>query len=677
LTGVGRRSRHIMPRSLTLGNGHILVGFDHRGEVRDFYFPFVGLENHAGGRHVHRVGVFADGTLRWFDDPSWDITVDCSADTSAGMITAKNDTLGVIVRFTDIVYNEKNILVREVAVENTRNEKRTIKLFFGQQFQISESRRGDTAYYDPRKNVIVHYKGSRVFLVNTRRNDIGFDDYSIGLFGIEGKEGTFQDAHDGVLSKNPIEHGAVDSVIGITLDMAGGAIETLHYWITVGLSVKEAEDLNDYVLAKKPEHLLETTKNFWHAWVNKQNFSFHGLSEDAVNLFKKSLLIMRAHTDNNGSVIASGDSDMLQYGRDTYSYLWPRDGARIMNALDRAGDFNLAREFFKFCNRILTDGGYFMHKYRPDGSLGSSWHPWMYDGKAELPIQEDETALVLHALWEHYELTRDLEFIEYLYNPFIEKTANFLVGFMYPDTGLPYPSYDLWEEKYGITTFSCAAKYGALLSAEKFARLLGKRDDADRYKEAAVKVKQAIGMYLYNKDGKMFYKLIRQKNGSKEFERDATIDISSFYGIVKFGVFDIDDARVKNSIATLEKTLLTLSPVGGVPRYEGDDYYRERGTPPNPWFITTLWLAQYYIKAARTEKDLARVHEIFAWTVAHATRSGVLSEQVHSMSGAQISAAPLAWSHAEYVATVIDYLEKLEDFGICKACNPVGKHLRV
>ena len=39
-----------------------------------------------------------------------------------------------------------------------------------------------------------------------------------------------------------------------------------------------------------------------------------------------------------------------------------------------------------------------MHKYNPDGSVGSSWHPWCgSDGLLQLPIQEDETALTLFA----------------------------------------------------------------------------------------------------------------------------------------------------------------------------------------------------------------------------------------------------------------------------------------
>jgi 3-oxoacyl-[acyl-carrier-protein] synthase-3 len=77
----------------------------------------------------------------------------------------------------------------------------------------------------------------------------------------------------------------------------------------------------------------------------------------------------------------------------------------------RAGDTLVARRFFRFCNDVLADGEYFMHKYSPDKSLGSSWHPWVRDGQPALPIQEDETALVLWSLWHYYEITKDIEFI--------------------------------------------------------------------------------------------------------------------------------------------------------------------------------------------------------------------------------------------------------------------------
>ena len=79
-----------MPRAVTLGNGHMLVGFDSRAQVRDLYYPYVGLENHIGVGHVHRVGVFADGVLHWLSDPAWEVGVDYEKETMAGKISARN-----------------------------------------------------------------------------------------------------------------------------------------------------------------------------------------------------------------------------------------------------------------------------------------------------------------------------------------------------------------------------------------------------------------------------------------------------------------------------------------------------------------------------------------------------------------------------------------------------------
>ena len=97
----------------------------------------------------------------------------------------------------------------------------------------------------------------------------------------------------------------------------------------------------------------------------------------------------------------------------------------------------------------------------------SSWHPWVRDGKVQLPIQEDETALVIISLWEYYELSKDLEFIEEVYTTLIKKAADFMSTYRDEVTGLPKPSYDLWEEKYGISTFTASAVYGALMAAGK------------------------------------------------------------------------------------------------------------------------------------------------------------------------------------------------------------------
>lgn len=659
-------------KSVALGNGQMLILLDNKGQVRDFFFPYVGLENHMGGHFIHRIGVWAEGEFRWFSDHSWHINVQCGGDTLASNISAENHELKVKIEFNDVVYNEKCIFMRKFVVTNTGEGKRQIRIFFGQEFEIMESHRGDTAYYDPIGKRVIHYKGRRVFLINARIGDEGFQQYSTGHFGALGKEGTFKDAEDGWLEGNNIQHGRVDSVVGVNMKLAQNEKQEAYYWIAAGTSIRQAQEMDEYILNKTPEHILQTTQDYWHAWIKKENFNYCSVDSDVKSLFEKSLLLIRTHIDNNGSVLASGDSDMLFHGYDTYSYMWPRDGALVTCAMVKAGYENIAKRFFDFCNDVLTPDGYLMHKYRPDGSLGSSWHPWMRDGQITLPIQEDETALVVYALWKYYESSRDLEFIENLYSTLIEQTCNFMMQYIDKETHLPLPTYDLWEEKRGIHTFTCGSVYAAFQAAANFAKELGKEDEEHTYRNFAEKIKAATLKYLYTKEYG-FVKMVNLSDGKVIY--DNTLDMSSLYGVFKFGLLPLDDERVVHMVELVEERLRVNGHVDGYCRYDGDVYfYSGPGAPGNPWFITTLWLAQYYIARAKTPDELKKPYGWIKWVNSHALKSGVLSEQLNPFTGAKVSATPLTWSHAEFVVTVMEYLQKMEEIGVCENIDDTPTH---
>ncbi len=82
-----------------------------------------------------------------------------------------------------------------------------------------------------------------------------------------------------------------------------------------------------------------------------------------------------------------------------------------------------------------------------------------------------------------------------------------------------------------------------------------------------------------------------------------------------------------------------------------------RRVPGNPWFICTLWLAEWYIASARTMDDLERPLQLLNWVADHALTSGVLAEQLHPETGAPLSVSPLTWSHAAFVQTICRYME--------------------
>ena len=653
-----------MARAVTIGNGSLLVGLDYRGQLRDLYYPHVGEANHvsgASGNFVHRIGVFCDGEMSWLDSDEWDIEIGSDEATSIGTMTATHKRLEVQLASRDAVHNEQNVFLRNFTLTNTSIKKRELKLFLSQQFRISESRRGDTAFFDPRVKAIIHYKGNTTFLVNASINDVQFTEYNIGLFGIEGKEGTYMDATDGILEKNPIEHGSVDSVIGLSAELAAGASAEVQYWVVCGNTIPEVHTLDEYVIEETPGRLIDSTDAYWRAWLDKEPRDLSILPTELRTLYNRSLITMRVHTDNDGGIIASSDTDMLHHGRDTYSYVWPRDAAVIASALDISGYHDVATRFFTFIAKCIEPGGYMMHKYRSDGVLGSSWHPWMQQGVPQLPIQEDETAATVFALWQHYERVRDLEFIESLYNPFIEPAAKFMCEYIEPTTGLPQASYDLWEEKYGTSTYTAASVYAGLMAASRFAMILGKDDDARTYQAIAQRMQTAIGTVLFDDETGMFVKHVRHtKDGELEF--DKTFDTSSFYGLIVFEVFDIDDPRITRAAKAVRERLQVHSNSKGYIRYENDGYYRMNDADtPNPWVITTLWMAQYLIKKATKLTELKEPLELLVWTCSHATTRGVLAEQMHPNTRAHLSTAPLTWSHAEYVLAVEAYLKKVKE----------------
>ncbi len=648
-----------MARSATIANGSILVGIDSRAQVRDFYFPYIGHSNHvsgAGGNFLHRIGVWVDGDFYWFEHDTWQISVNTGARQMSTNIVATNSRLQLKITFNDVVHNEHDIFLRSFRIENTASSKRVIKIFFAQQFRISESRRGDTGMYDPRVQSLVHYKGCTAFLIHGQLNNKSFTEYSVGIFDIEGKDGTFKDAEDGQLEGNAIEHGSVDSVLGMSCELGAGEVVDGNYWVTVGKTIALAHELHGYVLRERPERIIHSVENYWRVWSSKDDRDMSAIAPDLQLLYHKSLQVIRAHADNQGGIIASSDSEMLNQGRDNYSYVWPRDAVVAANALARGGYSQSSERLFLFLTKLIETDGYLMHKYRVDGVLGSSWHPWIRNGKVQLPIQEDETAAVIFFLWQQYTLYKNIEFIESVYNDFIEPAAEFLCAYIDEETHLPHGSYDLWEEKYGTSTYTAASVYGGLTAAAEFATMLGKEQSAFTYRSVAENIQKAILQHLYNSETTSFVKLRRLD--SNEIDVDQTIDSSSYFGLGLFGVLPFSDERMIAFRAVIDAT---LTAGGGCVRYQGDRYYTvsDAGSP-NPWVVCTMWLAQADIDQVQTLEQLEKIHERLEWVASVAGTSGILAEQTHPHTKAQYSATPLVWSHAEYVITVDEYLKKYQ-----------------
>ena len=663
-----------MSRDIPVGNGSLLINFDKKYGLRDLYYPAIGKENHTGG-HGLRFGVWVEGKLEWTMG-DWGFALGYVPESLVTRVEGTSGNLRVHLLCHDLVDYQENIYLKKIVIKNLEDRARDFRFFFYHDLHILEHHTGDTAYYDPDEKALIHYKADRYFLMSGLRNNLqGIDQFATGIKEFRGLEGTWRDAEDGLLEGNSIAQGSVDSTMSLWLSVGPQEEKTLYYWLAAGKNFAEVSRLNRLVISRGPDYFITRTENYWRAWVNKEDFNLEVLPERVIDLFKKSLLILRTNIDAGGAIIAANDASLEGLTRDTYSYMWPRDGAFTAYALDLAGNIGVTRKFYEFCFKIIAEGketaGFFLHKYQPNGSLGSSWHPWTSDGEKQLPIQEDSTGLVLWSLWFHFNKYRDLELMTNIYETLVYRCGDFLASYRDTQTGLPLPSYDLWEETWGIHTFTVSAVYAGLTAAANFASFFGLKEKAKYYRQAAQEVKEGLSWHLYSVEHKRFLrKIAPRKDGS--FEADLKID-ASLYAPFYFGVFEPRDERVVNTMTAIQERLWIKSEIGGIARYEDDGYHRRAedlaAVPGNPWFICTLWLAQWQIAKAENLKELQEAVPILEWVAARALPSGVLAEQVHPYTGEPLSASPLTWSHAAYVATFVEYMRKMEEVYLCPRCG--------
>ena len=174
-----------MARHFVFGNGKILVCQDENAQIRDFYYPYVGQENHVSGKS-HKLGFWVDSSFSWFDSSDWKKSLSYNKESLVSNVTAENHNLGLRVVIQDTVHHKRNIFLRKIVVHNRTDRERVVKVFCHQHFCISETTVGETAFYDPLTKSIIHYKGKRYFLINgyvEGKKCHGMSSYATGLAG--------------------------------------------------------------------------------------------------------------------------------------------------------------------------------------------------------------------------------------------------------------------------------------------------------------------------------------------------------------------------------------------------------------------------------------------------------------------------------------------------------------
>lgn len=640
-----------MPKSYfnnaIIGNSSMLGCLSDKGELIRLFWPNIDYPQHLDAL---KAGIFVpdcDGSTSWLDSEDWTHSQDYIRDTNILITVYTNIKKGLKVFQGDFVLPDSDVLVRNYEIENIGECDADIG-FMHYSSGISTNPALLGVLFDFGLDGLIHYRQNYYFSI---AGSAPVWKYQLGGNAFNSAQNARLRGTDHI---GMMQDGAVAWKLG---KLFSGSKTSFTLYICAAQSIKALKELTAAAVKSDSRILEQNTVNYWRDCLKTATSVNTGI-EAVDRLYRRSLLVFGLLSDKNtGGLLAAPeiDEEFTKCGR--YAYCWGRDAAFITGALDRCGLTGEAERFYRWAAAIQDTDGSWQQRYHMDGNLAPSWG-----------LQIDETGTIIWGMLQHYRTTSDMRFLESMWEC-VRKGVEFLLKYIDAETGLPWLSFDLWEERLGEHAYSSAAVYAGIMAGAETGDILGKPAAmTHRWRDAAAGIKSAIERNFWKPGQNRFIRSIRLKTNpwgeeytsdriwletdSKGNRRDFTLedwtpDISLLGLCIPFGLYTADDPRMTSTADILERAL-SLNTSAGLKRYENDAYIGG-----NPWILTTLWASLYFIERG----DLEKAGRYFEWAVDSRTELDLLPEQVDRDTGKPAWVIPLTWSHAMFVLTLFRLAE--------------------
>ncbi|GAB6273220.1 MAG: glucan 1,4-alpha-glucosidase [Peptococcaceae bacterium] len=653
-----------------IGNSKMLAAIKGNGELCRIFWPHIDKGQHLGRFFVGiQVNGYPDSPVSWFHTPAWQAQQEYLPETNILKTNLVQPEMGLTVKLYDFILPEADVLIRQYQIKNLIEQRCSFSLIGYCLFLIDESPLYDTLYLKFSHQALIQFRYNTYLL-------LAAPDYPLTGYHC-GREDAREELLD-VASKGSFP-GASSNLRGgagiLKWDLgllAPGEEREIALYLAFASSERQVLDLYTRTFNISASSWLDKTASFWQKWGQKNSAPVQspGDKKRLPDEVQRSLLTLKllCHRETGG-IIAAPEFDPFYACCGGYAYCWPRDGLFAAVALDEAGFYEEAKDFYFYCLRVQEIDGSWKQRYFTDGKWAPFWGH-----------QIDQVGAVLWGYAHHFALTREKKFLAAVW-PSICLGVNYLLRSLSPANNLPQPSFDLWEDNFCQSTYAAAATYGGLKAAAALAKTKGEPAKAALWRETAVKVKKAILIRQWEAKTRCFLRGINRRISLNEYYwhrehgyqvwsttdplglypvywvgQDRRIDAALAGLVFPFRVFRPNDFWANRIIQAIEK-FLTNRQVNGIHRYEGDVY-----AGGNPWVITTLWLS--IICALRGEKEKAL--SLYRWVVKNANPLGLLPEQVNKQVGGPAWVIPLGWSHAMLILAYLALGNQLRGYPLAE-----------
>ena len=614
-----------------IGNKEITASFTKKGELIRLFYPNTDYRQFIDFFHTG-IKVNDSSMIYLHNDINNTYKQYYTENTNILNTEILNTYFELKILQTDFVCSDKNVLIKRYKMKNKNNIDLQISFLIHSGLITNENNQV-SGYF--KNNTLFQYMHDYTFAIYSNKT-INNSQINNNATNIE----------EGIIGDKDYIGMSNDSSISFDLGVLKPNEEIefcIYVNINHGAEIKTTEAKIEEIKKIDYKKELDKAKRYWEKYVKDHDTiklpnSNTKYMEKIEKIYKRTILLyplLTNHLTGGISAAIEIDEERTKCGR--YSYCWPRDGIFITNALDILGMEKETEKFYKtFCKMTQSKNGMWEQRFYTDGTLAPCWG-----------YQIDETASVVYGVYNHYEHTNNLKFLKDTLK-MCENATKYLKKYtqdLLEGKEEEYKSYDLWEENEGIHTYSLAAIFSSFEVMIKIYEKVKPEFKENRLKiekiekeiiilkEYLVKIKDYILKNLYDNNKKSF---IRNKDGK--------IDISLLGLVTPFKVFAPKEKKILNTIEKMDLSIRTYT--GGYLRYEGDNY-----VGGNPWIISSLWMANYYIEAGNKKK----ARECFEFVVKTATERGFLAEQIDNSTMQAKWVIGLGWSHAMF----IDVLQKL------------------